>query len=105
MKAAIYARTATADKSTDAQIAACRAIAESNGYHVSQIFSETGQSGANVERHGLASLLREAQEHAFDAVIVTDLDRLSRDASDTGYIFGHLQSNGVRIFDQTGEVT
>ena len=43
MKAAIYARTATADKSTDAQIAACRAIAESNGYHVSQIFSETGQ--------------------------------------------------------------
>lgn len=90
MNAAIYTRTATADKSMDDQLALCRTIAERNGYQVTRIFSDAGQSGMNAERAGLASLLNEAA--AFDAVIVADLDRLSRDAADLEIIRERLRT-------------
>lgn len=91
MNAAIYARTATtqASHSIDDQIAACRTIAEREGYHVTRIFSDAGQSGMDAERAGLADLMREAG--AFDAVIVTDLDRLSRNAADLAAISERLR--------------
>jgi DNA invertase Pin-like site-specific DNA recombinase len=42
------------------------------------MFTDIAASGADQIRAGLAALLTKAGRHEFDAVIVTDLDRLSR---------------------------
>ncbi|ABC82106.1 recombinase family protein [Anaeromyxobacter dehalogenans] len=103
--AALYARFST-DKqdarSIDDQIRRCRAFAEARALAVVAVHQDAALSGASTARPGLQAVLREAKRRAFDAVIVDDLSRLSRDLGHTwNIIFSDLASVGVRVIDAT----
>jgi DNA invertase Pin-like site-specific DNA recombinase len=103
--AALYARFSTErqdPRSIDDQLRRCRAYAEGHGLHVVAVHEDAAMSGAHTARPGLRRLLAEAKQKAFDAVIVDDLSRLSRDLGGTwNIVFGDLASVGVRVIDAT----
>ena len=85
-RAVIYARFSTElqnEKSTDDQIALCRAYANRQKIDVIATFEDKARCGASVfGRDGLMQLMNAARQRLFDVVIVEALDRLSRDMED-----------------------
>ena len=81
-RAVIYARFSTElqnEKSTENQIALCRAYANRQKIDVIATFEDRARSGASVfGRDGLMQLMDAARQRLFDVVIVEALDRLSR---------------------------
>ena len=81
-RAVIYARFSTElqnEKSTEDQIALCRAYAARQGMNVIASHEDKARSGASVfGRDGLMRLMDAARDRTFDVVIVEALDRLSR---------------------------
>ncbi|WP_367159015.1 recombinase family protein [Mesorhizobium sp.] len=101
MRAAIYARFSTElqnEKSTEDQIALCRAYAVRNGLNVVAIYEDKARSGASVfGRDGLATLMEAARQNTFDTVVVEALDRLSRDMADLAGLYKRLSFLGIEI--------
>lgn len=80
MKAVIYARVATAeeeDARLSAQVTACRAYAQERDWALVGEFSEVG-SGASIDREQLSRMRDRIAQGSVGAVIVYDLNRLSR---------------------------
>ena len=100
-RAVIYARFSTDlqnEKSTEDQIALCRAHATHRGLKVVQTFEDKARSGGSVlGRDGLVRLMDAARSRAFDVVVVEALDRLSRDMEDLAGIHKRLTFLGIEI--------
>jgi site-specific DNA recombinase len=100
-RAVIYARFSTDlqnEKSTEDQVALCRAHAARRGLDVVQIFEDKARSGGSVlGRDGLMHLMEAARTRAFEVVIVEALDRLSRDMEDLAGIHKRLSFLGIEI--------
>jgi site-specific DNA recombinase len=98
--AAIYARFSTElqnEKSTDDQIALCRAYAARHQLNVVATFEDKARSGASVfGRDGLMQLMDAARQQRFTVVIVEALDRLSRDMEDLAGIHKGYLSRGSK---------
>jgi site-specific DNA recombinase len=80
-----YSRVSTEDQakhgySLPSQIEACRKYAEERGWTVVAEISDDGISGATLDRPGLDRIRDMAQARGIEAIIVYDLDRLSRKA-------------------------
>src|SRR5882762_6456629 len=102
---AIYARYST-DKqdarSIEDQVRRCRAQAEARSLRIVSEYKDAAQSGATMLRAGMQRMLAAARTKPlpFDAVLVDDLSRLSRDLGQAWQIiFGDLLSVGVRVID------
>jgi len=101
-RAAIYARTATADQAEQtfaiqAQIHACRKYADECGYEVVGEYHDQGVSGAQLDRPGLAQVRSLIAGREIDVVIVHDLARLTRRAVDLVQLQDELAQVGVTI--------
>src|ERR1700722_10251841 len=100
-RAVIYARFSTDlqnEKSTDDQIALCRAHATRRGLQIIQTFEDKARSGGSVlGRDGLMRLMDAARTRAFEVVVVEALDRLSRDMEDLAGIHKRLSFLGIEI--------
>jgi hypothetical protein len=100
-RAVIYARFSTElqnEKSTEDQIALCRAYADRQKIDVIATFEDRARSGASVfGRDGLMQLMDAARQRLFDVVIVEALDRLSRDMEDLAGLHKRLSFQGIEI--------
>ncbi|WP_280109984.1 recombinase family protein [Beijerinckia indica] len=100
-RAAVYARFSTElqnEKSTDDQIALCRAHAARQGFDIVATYEDKARSGASVfGRDGLMHLMDAAREHMFEVVLVEALDRLSRDMENLAGIHKRLSFLGIQI--------
>ena len=85
MQAAAYARYST-EHQTDSSIAyQMRKIEEycdAHGITVSARYADEAMSGTNTQRPAFQSLCRDAAQRKFDAVVIYDISRGSRDVSD-----------------------
>jgi DNA invertase Pin-like site-specific DNA recombinase len=97
MKAAIYARVATADQSIEAQIAALRHEGEQRGLEIIKEYTDRGISGLKARRRGLDTLLEAAKKKEFDLVLVSSIDRVARSSKHLGQIMGELDGLGIRF--------
>jgi site-specific DNA recombinase len=83
-RAIIYCRTATAQGdsifSLDAQIYICRAYCERHDYEVIEVITDDGKSGRTLNRPGLVRVYELITAGKADAVVVTSLGRLTRQA-------------------------
>jgi site-specific DNA recombinase len=101
MRAAIYSRFST-DRQTESsisdQVRICTEYAARAGWEIAQHFEDQGVSGAALgNRPGALKLLEAALARRVDAVLVTDLTRLSRSNGDLSKTIDRLVSKGVRI--------
>ena len=84
MRAAVYARFSSEnqrEQSIEDQVRVCREFAKRDGITIldEHVYFDEAQSGAIRSRPGLEALKRAAEEKQFDAVLVDDSSRLSRD--------------------------
>lgn len=99
--AAIYARFSSdlqKDRSIDDQFAVCEAYANRDGIRIVARFKDRAKSGASLfDRDGLMDLRNAAKRKEFDAIIVENLDRMSRDQEDLAGLFKRFQHYGIEL--------
>jgi site-specific DNA recombinase len=104
LRCSCYARFST-DKQTpisiEDQVRNCREFAEAKGWAFldDHVYGDEAVSGAGEDRDGLRQLLKAAksQPRPFDAVLLDDTSRLSRNVGFGSRIREELQFAGVRI--------
>ncbi len=104
MRIAVYARVSTArqaehDLSIPEQRRKAEAYCEAKGWTVVQVFEERGASGTTDKRPELQRMLRMAcsPERPFDAVIVYNLSRFARNATDAAVMERKLAARRVKL--------
>ena len=102
MLGAIYARYSEgpqqSDQSIEGQVSDCRAFAERNGIQIIEVYADRHISGKSVVgRHEFQRMLRDAQDHRFDCVIVWKIDRFGRDRQDIAVSKMKLKKAGVKL--------
>ncbi len=101
MRFAIYMRKSIySDKSdsVDNQQRMCRDYVEFNFKNCIksfEIYSDEGFTGGNMNRPGLKRLLEDIKDRIIDAIVVYQLDRLSRNVRDFSNIYTLLEENNI----------
>ena len=101
MRFATYGRKSVySDKSdsVDNQERMCREYADlkfSGQIDSFEVYQDEGFTGANTDRPGLERLLRDVKDGLLDALIVYQLDRISRDVRDFSNIYALLEEKHV----------
>lgn len=108
-RAAIYARFSTErqdQRSIDDQVDECRRYALGRGWAVTAVYTDEAISGSTLDRPGLARLRRDlrAPGRPFEYVLVHDLSRLSRSASDTHPLVDEFRASGVNLISASNGV-
>ncbi|MBM4465143.1 MAG: recombinase family protein [Chloroflexi bacterium] len=108
MRVVTYARVSTEDQakhgySLPSQIEAGRKYAEERGWTVVAEISDDGISGATLDRPGLDRIRDMAKAREIEAIIVYDLDRLSRKAVYQMLIEEELGKAGITIHYVQGD--
>ena len=101
-KAAIYARTATADEmwssiSIHRQVKTCQDTCSKNGWEVVGTFCDEGFSGNKGEMPSLLKMLQLAQDGDLQRVVVDNADRLTRNFHRFVEIQSELKKHGVDL--------
>jgi len=101
MKAAVYSRFST-DRQNESSIAdqvrVCAEYAAGQGWQVVEHFEDQGISGAALgNRPGVLRLQESAFARRVDAILVTDLSRLSRSQGDLSKMIDRLVMKGIRV--------
>lgn len=107
-KAVIYARVSTEEQaekeiSIPSQIDLCKKYAEQNGIEIVNIYVDAGKSGRSDERKAFQTLILEAKkEHQpFDAILVYNYSRFSRNEMDSLVYEQLLDRKGIRLISIT----
>lgn len=90
-KVAIYVRVSTNTQaeegySIDEQVDKLSSYCKIKNWQVYDVYKDGGFTGSNTHRPALERLIKEAENKAFDTVLVYKLDRLSRSQKDTLYL-------------------
>ncbi|MBT2735185.1 recombinase family protein [Bacillus sp. ISL-7] len=104
MHAALYIRVSTEEQSKegyslDAQKDKLEAFCFSQGWEVTKIFREEGQSAKDINRPQLKQLLKDL--NSYDVVLVYKLDRLSRSVADINKLLQTFEDNEVSFKSAT----
>lgn len=90
MRVALYPRVSGHEQeenySIPEQIDRMKKYCESKDWMVYKIYTDSVQTGADMDRPGLQSLIKDCEAGKFDMVLVYKLDRLSRSQKDTLYL-------------------
>lgn len=102
MRAVIYARYSEGPRQTDqsieGQVADCRAYAADHGLDVIGIYADRHISGKSTEgRDEFLKMMRDADRHLFDAVLVWKIDRFGRNREDIAVNKMRLRHAGVQL--------
>lgn len=105
MRAVAYARYSTAhqnETSITAQLEAISAYCEKNGIELTGMpYIDEAFSGTNTDRPAYQRLLRDASAHRFDAIVVYDISRGSRDVGDWFAFRKQMSSLGISVLSAT----
>jgi len=101
-KAAIYTRVSTAQQrddggSLETQLNKCREWCSSNNHTVIEEYQDT-YSGGTMERDNLKRLFADAKQEKFEVIIVTKIDRFSRNLRDFINTTEEMKKFGVVVF-------
>ncbi len=107
MKTALYLRVSTEDQvkegySLEVQRETLEAYAKREGHEVYKVYSDDGISGATTNRPALTALLADAKSGKFGLVLVSKLDRFSRNLRDLLNLVEELCACGAG-FKSAGE--
>src|SRR5262245_10126855 len=102
MRAAVYARFSSEnqrEQSIEDQVRVCRTFAARERITVldNHIYCDEAQSGSLRARPGLEALKKAAEDKQFDAVLVDDSSRLSRDNQHFNTLLCLFQYWGIRL--------
>jgi len=94
---ALYARVSTTDQTCSSQLDELRGFCQRHGWPIYGEFVDTGWSGTKRDRPQLGKLMRDAQQHRFDLILVYKLDRFGRSVLHMMENLAQLKKWGVRF--------
>ncbi len=102
LRAIIYCRTASAHEGSDFSLAVqadrCRVYCERLGYQVTEVITDSGQSGNTLERPGLTRLRALVAAGQAEAVVTLNTDRLTRRVDHWFILYEEFLGAGVPVF-------
>ena len=102
-RTAIYVRTASpSETALDWQVQVLQGLASYLGLNVTHIIRETS-SGLDFKRQGLNELMCLTKQHEIDTILMTNLDRIGRDALKVLAVLEELDKHGVKLIIQGGD--
>jgi site-specific DNA recombinase len=112
MRAALYTRVSTQEQavegfSLDAQLHRLTAYCESQGWTITDVYTDEGISAKDMERPELQRMLADAAAKKFEVILVYKLDRLTRSVSDLYEMLQIFERYGIgfksatEVFDTT----
>ena len=109
MRVALYPRVSGHEQednySIPEQIDRMKKYCEAQGWMVYKIYTDSVQSGADMDRPGLQSMIKDIENGKVDMVLVYKLDRLSRSQKDTLYLIEDVfEKNGVGFTSMTESI-
>ncbi len=99
-RAALYLRVSTLEQNSETQGIELRQFARQRGYEVIQEYVDHGVSGTKVRRPALDQLLKDANRHKFDAVLVWSCGRLARSTKHFLEVLDELNELGIQFHSQ-----
>ncbi len=106
-RCAIYARYST-DLQTDNSIAyqfnAIRNYCKNNGLLIVDEFYDEAMSGTNIDRPDFLKMREKALKGFYDAIVIYDITRLSRNVGDWMQFHQQMTDAGVKILSPTQQV-
>jgi len=101
MRCAIYCRVSTEEQkeggTIDSQIKELEDFAQANDHVITARYIDEGWSGSLLNRPELDRLRDEADKGLFEAVLVNDVDRLSRELTHLGIIKKDLEKKNIKL--------
>jgi hypothetical protein len=102
IRAAIYARTATAqqyerDLAIQAQVQTCREYAAAKGYIVTRELIDSGSSSTTLDRPGMQALRACVQHGEIDVILTIHPNRLTRDFRDMVILWKEWEQAGLQL--------
>jgi len=90
-----YIRVSTREQAQEgvslaAQEERIRAFCTAKGWDLLRVYRDEGESGKNLERPGVLSMIRDLKADGVDVVVVLKLDRLTRSVRDLGTLIEDL---------------
>jgi site-specific DNA recombinase len=104
MTAAAYARYSTYrqnENSIAAQLDGIIKFCQANSHTITKTFVDEAQTGTNTNRQGFASLLAGARAGLFQAVVIYDISRGSRDVADWFNFRKEMQAHNIQVLSAT----
>lgn len=90
MRVALYPRVSGHEQednySIPEQIDRMKKYCDARDWMIYKIYTDSGFTGSNMDRPGLQEMIKDAEGHRFDMVLVYKLDRLSRSQKDVLYL-------------------
>lgn len=100
-RAAIYARTAVSQVSTNhalaSQVEQCKEYCTRQGYKLLHIYQDEGFSGTQEDRPGLNALRELAKQNEINTLVVCSTERLFRNTSLTAKFINELKQQNITI--------
>lgn len=98
MRVLIYCRVSTDDQNVDQQAEVCREYCKDKGYEIAWTIKDK-ESGRKplLERERFLKILRDEYNFSYDAVLVYNLDRLTRNWDDVTKIERYFRENWDRV--------
>ena len=108
--AVIYARYSSAnqtEQSIEGQVRVCKTWCKNNGIAVADMYIDRAASASKdlEKRVQFLKMIKDAEKHQFDAVIVYKLDRFSRSRYDMATYKYKLKKNGVQLISATENIS
>lgn len=100
MNIVIYARYSSerqTEASIEGQLKVCYEYAERQGYHVIGEYIDRALSGKTSNRPKFQKMINDSEKKQFQAVLVYQLDRFSRNRYDSAISKAKLRKNGVSV--------
>ena len=102
-RTAIYARTASPNETAlEWQVQALQGLASHLGLNVTHIIREAA-SGLDFKRQGLNEMMSLVENHEIDTILMTNLDRIGRDAMKDLDVLEALNEHSVKLIIQGGD--
>ena len=107
LRFAILARVSTEGQATEGESLSVqqktlrKCVEMLNGTIVKEYIGAKSATSGEKERPILDEMLADARKKEFDALMVYDLSRLTRDPIKSKIILADLKKNGIKIFTQT----
>ena len=104
MKAAAYARYSTSNQtenSIEYQLMRIREYCKESDITIVATYTDEAQSGTNTNRPGFQAMLSAAARKEFDAVVVYDISRGSRDVADWFTFRKSMKTLGISVLSAT----
>ena len=111
MRGAAYARYSTDHQqhnSIEYQLAAIRQYCAENQITITATYTDEGETGTNTDRPGFQSMMAAAERGEFEAVVIYDITRGSRDVGDWFQFRKKFLMLGIQVIATTqslGDIT